>query len=42
MWVEKTAAVLKKQQYVPLKHQYPTTTLHGVVMDERGGREFGS
>ena len=32
MWVEKTAAViLKKEQYVPLKHQYPTTRLHGVT-----------
>jgi hypothetical protein len=32
MWVEKTAAViLKQQQFVPLKHQHPTTTLQGVI-----------
>jgi hypothetical protein len=32
MWVEKTAAVvLKKEQYVRLKNQYPTTRLHGVT-----------
>jgi len=30
--VDKTVAViLKKEQYVPLKHQYPATRLHGVT-----------